>query len=150
MADLSKALGIKFCVKRSLTTSKLKLYYTRRLSKVRMVVAKRDGEESVVVKGSVPRALKLQFKVLCIQKEVEISAVLEDLLGKWIQANAPVPESPANLSDEDSEVVKGYVPKSLKLQFKVLCTQKRVKMGSVLCNLITEWVQAGSSTETRR
>ncbi len=125
------------------------LQYTSHLSKTRKVVAKRDGEESVVVKGSVPRSLKLQFKVLCIQKELEISAVLEDLIGKWIQADAPVPESPADLSDEDSEVVKGYVPKSLKLQFKVLCTQNRVKMGTVLYNLINEWVQVGSSIETR-
>lgn len=107
---------------------------------------KRDGEESVVVKGAVPRVLKLQFKVLCTQKELEMSAVLEDLIEKWIQADAPVPESPTDLSNEDSEDVKGYIPKSLKLQFKVLCTQKRVKMRSVLYNLINEWVQAGGST----
>ncbi len=107
---------------------------------------KSNDEEYVVVKGSVPRSLKLQFKVLCIQKELQMSEVLEELIEKWIQADGPVPESPADLSNEDSEDVKGYVPKSLKLQFKVLCTQKRVKMRSVLYYLINEWVQAGGPT----
>ncbi|HEY9709183.1 MAG TPA: hypothetical protein V6D48_13355 [Oculatellaceae cyanobacterium] len=104
-------------------------------------MTKRDSKESVVVKGAVPRSLKLQFKVLCVQKELEMSEVLEDLIEKWIQADAPVPESPADVSDEDYEDVKGYIPKSLKLQFKVLCTQKRVKMRYVLYQLINEWVQ---------
>lgn len=95
----------------------------------------------MVVKGAVPRALKLQFKVLCVHKELEMSEVIEDLIEKWIQADAPVPESRADVSDEDYEDVKGYIPKSLKLQFKVLCTQKRVKMRYVLYQLINEWVQ---------
>lgn len=99
-----------------------------------------NGEEYVVVKGAVPKSLKLQFKVLCVQQELEMSEVLEDLIGKWIQEDAPIHESPGDLS-EDSEDVKGYVPKSLKLHFKTLCTLKRVKMRSVLYQLINEWVQ---------
>lgn len=110
------------------------------------VPKRRDSEELVVIKGAIPSSLKLQFKVLCTQKELEMSAVLEDLIEKWIQADAPVPKSPVDLSDEDSTDVKGYVPKFLKLQFKVLCTQKRVKMRSVLYELINEWVQAGGLT----
>lgn len=96
----------------------------------------------MVVKGAVPKSLKLQFKVLCVQKDLEMSAVLEDLIEKWIEADAPVYESPLDLSEEDSEDVKGYIPKSLKLHFKTLCTLKRVKMRSVLYQLIHEWVQA--------
>ena len=97
----------------------------------------------MVVKGAVPKSLKLQFKVLCVQQELEMSAVLEDLIEKWIQEDAPIHESPADLSDsdEDSEDVKGYIPKSLKLHFKTLCTLKRVKMRSVLYQIIHEWVQ---------
>jgi len=75
-----------------------------------------------------------------------MSEVLKDLIEKWIQLDATVPESPADLSNEDFENVKRYIAKSLKLQFKVLCTQKRVKMRSVLYYLINEWVQAGSPT----
>lgn len=115
-------------------------------SNICKLVVKRDVEEYVVVKGAIPRSLKLQFKVLCTQKELEMSEVLEDLIEKWIKTDAPVPESPVDLSNEDSEDVKGYIPKSLKLQFKVLCTQKRVKMRSVLYNLIHEWVQGGGSS----
>lgn len=96
----------------------------------------------MIVKGAVPKALKLQFKVLCVQQELDMSAVLEDLINKWIQADGPVHVSPADLSDEDSEDVKGYIPKSLKLRFKTLCIQKRVKMRYVLYEIINEWVQA--------
>lgn len=112
---------------------------------IRGLVAKRDGEEFVVVKAAVPSSLKLQFKVLCTQKQLKMSEVLEEVIEKWIQADAPIPESTADLSDEDSQAVKGYVPKSLKLQFKVLCTQKRVKMRFVVHNLIQEWVLSGGS-----
>lgn len=104
-------------------------------------MVKRDDEEYVIVKGAVPKSLKLQFKVLCVQKDLEMSAVLEDLIGKWIQADAPIPEFLDDLSEEDSEDVKGYIPKSLKLHFKTICTLKRVKMRSVLHQLISEWVQ---------
>lgn len=123
--------------------------YTSSCSKDCRIVVRRDGEEYVVVKGTVPRSLKLQFKILCVEKGLEMSSVLEDLIEKWIQADAPVPKSPTDLFDEDSEVVKGYVPKFLKFQFKVLCIQKRVKISSVLHNLINGWVEVGGSTETR-
>jgi hypothetical protein len=105
-----------------------------------MLVAKKNDEKLVVVKGAVPSSLKLQFKVLCTQKELKMSSVLEDLLKKWIQADAPIPKSNTDLSNQDFEEVKGYVPKSLKIQFKVLCTQKRVNMSSVLYSLVNEWV----------
>ena len=105
---------------------------------------KRQEEEFVVVKGSVPSSLKLQFKVLCTQKEMKMSSVLENLLKKWIQADAPIPKSTTDVSHEDFEELKGYVPKSLKLQFKVRCTQKRVNMRSVLYALVNEWVLSES------
>lgn len=75
-----------------------------------------------------------------------MSTVLEDLIQKWVQTDTPVCQSFADLSSEDSEDVKGYIPKSLKLRFKALCTLKRVKMRSVLCELINEWVQIHSLT----
>lgn len=96
----------------------------------------------MIVKGAVPKSLKLQFKVLCVQKELEMSTVVEELISKWIQADRVVHESHLDLSHEDSEDVKAYIPKFLKLQFKTLCTLKRVKMRSVLYELLYEWVQA--------
>ena len=110
------------------------------------LVPKREGEEYVIVKGAVPKDLKLRFKVVCTEKELEMSAILEELIDKWIQTGAPVPISLTDLPNEDSEDVKGYIPKSLKLQFKVLCTQKRIKMRSVLDNLIREWLQTVALT----
>ncbi|MCX7594814.1 MAG: hypothetical protein N2235_13840 [Fischerella sp.] len=80
-----------------------------------------------------------------------MSSVLENLIGKWIQAGGPVPEYLVDLSssNQENEDVKGYIPESLKLQFKVLCAQKGVTMCSVLYHLVTEWVQTGGSTSGR-
>ncbi|NEP01020.1 MAG: hypothetical protein F6K58_20645 [Symploca sp. SIO2E9] len=103
------------------------------------LVSKKEEEELVVVKGAVPSYLKLRFKVLCAQQGLKMSSVIEELLKRWIQAGGPI--STSLPPDEDSEDVKGYVPKSLKLQFKVLCTQQRVKMRHVLYQIINEWVQ---------
>jgi hypothetical protein len=100
-----------------------------------------ESDEYAVVKGAVPKSLKLQFKVLCVQQELEMSAVLEELIATWIQADGPVKQSLVDLSEENSEYVKAYVPKSLKLQFKTLCTMKRVKMRLIIYQLICEWVQ---------
>lgn len=73
-----------------------------------------------------------------------MSSVLEGLIKEWIQADAPIPKFTTDFPDQDFEEIKGYVPRSLKLQFKVLCTQKRVNMKSVLYNLINEWVLSES------
>lgn len=99
----------------------------------------------MVVKGAVPSYLKLQFKVLCAQQGLKMSSVLEKLLKRWVQAGGPV--SPSLPPEKDSKDVKGYVPKSLKLQFKVLCTQQRVKMRQILYQIINEWVQASSAID---
>ncbi len=115
------------------------------ISRTYEIVSNKDSEESAVVKGAIPKTLKLQFKVLCVQKELEMSEVLEDLIEQWIQANAPVPEFYVNLSNQDSEDVKAYVPKSLKLQFKLLCTHKQVKIRFVLYALIKQWVEISVS-----
>ncbi|WP_096549624.1 hypothetical protein [Scytonema sp. HK-05] len=109
-------------------------------------MAKKDSDEIVVVKGAIPKTLKLRFKVICVQKELEMSEVLEDLIRQWIQADAPITESFVDLSNQESEDVKGYVPKSLKLQFKMLCTQKRVTIRSVLYMLIKQWIEMGDCT----
>ncbi|MUG96065.1 hypothetical protein F7734_28465 [Scytonema sp. UIC 10036] len=110
---------------------------------------KKNSEETVVVKGAIPKTLKLQFKVLCVQKELEMSEVLEDLIGRWIQADAPVAKSFIDLFNQDSEDVKAYVPKSLKLQFKLLCAQKQVTIRYILYALIKQWVEmSGSSSES--
>ena len=100
-----------------------------------------EDEEYVVIKGAVPKSLKLQFKVICVQKELEMSSVLEALIKKWVQDDAPVYEFSTTLYHEDSEDVKAYIPKSLKLRVKTLCTLKRVKIRSILYQLIHEWVQ---------
>ncbi|MBE9044546.1 hypothetical protein IQ255_09030 [Pleurocapsales cyanobacterium LEGE 10410] len=102
----------------------------------------KEDEKYLVIKADIPRDLKLKFKVLCTQKELTMSEVIKELIKKWIQANKPISNFIFVPSEEDYENVKGYIPKSLKTQFKVFCTRKRVTMCSVLYNLINEWVKA--------
>lgn len=49
------------------------------------------------------------------------------------------------LSNEDLEFVKGYIPKSLKLQFRLLCTKNKSKCIMFCITSIKEWVQADTS-----
>lgn len=107
---------------------------------------KKNNEETVVVKGAIPKTLKLQFKVICVQKELQMSEVLENLIRQWIQADAPISEFSVNLFNEDYEDVKAYIPKSLKRQFKLLCAQKRVTIRSILYVLIKQWVEMGQAS----
>jgi hypothetical protein len=108
-----------------------------------------DNEERAIVKGSVPRSLKLQFKILCTEKELEMSSVLECMIRRWIHADAPISDiskfiERSNRLNEVLEDVKGYIPKSLKIQFKLCCVRRRVKIRDVLYKLINEWIQAGA------
>lgn len=70
-----------------------------------------------------------------------MSEVLKELIERWIQADAPVSNFDTELIEEDYEDVKGSIPESLKTQFKVFCTQKRVTMRFALYNLINQWVE---------
>ena len=101
-----------------------------------------QNEKIVIVKADIPTSLKLQFKVLCIQRKLTMSQALEQLIRNWIQANTPVSDFISEFSEEDYQIIKGYIPESLKTQFKVSCTQKRVTMSSALYNLINIWVMA--------
>ncbi|WGV26213.1 hypothetical protein [Halotia branconii] len=106
-----------------------------------MTVAKNEIREFEVVKGTIPKSLKIKFKVFCVQKNLEMSEVLETLIRQWIQTDAPVSQLSDNLAQEELEELKGYVPKTLKSQFKSLCKQKRVTMRSVLYALIIQLLE---------
>jgi hypothetical protein len=108
-----------------------------------ILVAEIYSEQPVIIKGNIPNTLKLQFKVLCTQRELNMSLVLERLIRQWIQADIPNPELTTYLSDDTFKEIKGYIPKTLKSQFKILCIQKQVGMSAVLHYLIQEWVRAG-------
>lgn len=103
-----------------------------------------ETENYIVVKGNIPKSLKLSFKVLCVQKDLTMSSVLEELIEKWMQENAPTYIDIVNFDDEALEEVKGYIPKSLKLQFKTCCTRKRIDMRLVLYELIQEWIKTNA------
>ena len=112
-------------------------------------MAKNRLAEFTVVKGIVPKTIKVQFKVFCIQTNIEMSELLETLIKQWVQTGAAVPQMCSNMGEEELEEIKGYIPASLKYQFKVLCKQKRVTMRFVLYALITQWVGGNRGNDYR-
>ena len=97
-------------------------------------------ENHVILKANIPSYLKIQFKIICVQKESTMSTEIEKLIRKWIQADTPIDNFVFDLFEEDYQNIKGYIPKSLKNQFKILCTQKGITMTLVLYNLIKNYL----------
>ncbi|NJK56856.1 MAG: hypothetical protein HC939_13050 [Pleurocapsa sp. SU_5_0] len=104
----------------------------------------KNNEQRVAIKTNVPIKVKLQFKILCIEKELNMSKVIEESIRNWIQANAPISCFTTDLSSNRCEVIKAYIPHFLRIQFKVLCTQNKIAMSLVLYNLVEEWIEVNS------
>ena len=98
----------------------------------------------MILKVALPTPLKLKFKVVCTQKGLSMCEVLVELIRRWLQVDRPITNFISDLSEEENEDLKGYIPESLKTQFKVICTQKRLTMRSVLYHLIHEWVKTAA------
>ena len=115
------------------------------LKNTRDSTRKMQADRAVVVKAFIPQSLKMQFKVCCIRHELKMSKVLEHLIQQWIQSESADLEPVVNPCDESVEEVKGYIPKALKQQFKILCTQNHVQMSYALHSLVQEWLQDSCS-----
>jgi hypothetical protein len=109
------------------------------------VIKNKKGEDYIAIKASIPSLLKLHFKVLCTQQENTMSKKIEELVREWIQADSPTSDFVATPSNLEYEDVRGYLPKELKIQFKVICAQKQIEMNFVLYNLIKKWKKANIS-----
>ena len=104
-------------------------------------------EKRTVIKIALPKNLKFKFKLLCTQKELTMSYVLEELITKWIQADCCIEGFILEPSrEEELEELKGYISESLKIDFKILCVQKGITMRFALYNLINCWLE----TKTNR
>ena len=103
----------------------------------------KEGKEKSVIKTLISNSLKVQFKLFCVQNEITMSEMLERLIRNLIEADQDLLE---NLTPplQNHKVVKGYIPSSLKLQFKVFCTQKQLPMNLVLSYLIETWVETNN------
>lgn len=99
-------------------------------------------EKSVIAKAAISSELKLQFKILCAQQGLNMSAMSEQLLRDWLSTRELISQ-PTNLPPEtEMEVISVYVPESLKVELKVLSMQQKVTMTFVLSQLIKAWVEA--------
>ncbi|MEM7590914.1 MAG: hypothetical protein AAF383_05245 [Cyanobacteria bacterium P01_A01_bin.83] len=90
---------------------------------------------SDVVKTLVPNSLKTNFRIICIQEGKTISKMIEELLVDLIKSDISI-ERDLNLPSDNLVVVKAYVPKELKRQFKIFCMEQKVPMNLALQNII--------------
>lgn len=93
-----------------------------------------------VIKTNVSSSLKTQFKMLCIHNGITISSKLERSILDLINNKPEIPEE-SNFPFDDSVVVKGYIPESLKRQFHAFCVERGISMTLVLRYLIENSVE---------
>lgn len=105
------------------------------------------SKKRVVIKVQLPKNLKLLFKVICTQKNLTMSDVLEELIEKWIQADVSTNNFISEPTCEEDEALKGYIAESLKTSFKISCIQKGMTMRHVLYNLIHSWIKVEYNCE---
>ena len=108
------------------------------------MVMQQHKEKSQIAKADIPSHLKLQFKILCARKGLNMSVISEDLLREWLRTGEPNIDKTASFAEEDLEVISVYIPESLKVQLKVKCMQEKVTMKFVLFQLIQIWVVENS------
>ncbi|MEM8677317.1 MAG: hypothetical protein AAGF83_26185 [Cyanobacteria bacterium P01_G01_bin.67] len=101
-------------------------------------------EKSQIAKADIPGSLKLQFKILCARKGLNMSVISEHLLRDWLLTGEPRINKTVPFPEQDLEVISVYVPESLKVQLKVKCMQEKVTMKFVLFQLIQIWVEENS------
>lgn len=97
----------------------------------------------VVIKASLPRDLKHQFKSLCAQRGVTMTVVITHLTESWVDTKISsdfIREIPS-AEEKDLEDIKVYIAASLKTQFKVVCAQRNLAQRLILYNLIDGWIK---------
>lgn len=105
-----------------------------------------NNKKHVLINTNVSKKMKRRFKILCAEKDLTMSTVIEQSIKTWIQANAPISDFTADLSNKEYEIVKGYIPHFLKTEFKVFCTQHGITMNQALYNLLRQWIEANNSS----
>ncbi|MEL6438985.1 MAG: hypothetical protein AAFQ80_07005 [Cyanobacteria bacterium J06621_8] len=103
-----------------------------------------NKEKNLIAKADIPSPLKLQFKILCARKGLNMSVISEHLLRNWLIAGEPTVSKMVSFPEEDLEVISVYIPESLKVQLKVKCMEEKVTMKFVLFQLIQIWVAENS------
>lgn len=98
-------------------------------------------EKTIVIKVKIPQKSKLKFKIICTEKRVTMSYVLETLISQWIEDNFSINNFILEPATEECEDLKGYISESLKTSFKITCIEKGITMRFALYNLICLWIQ---------
>jgi len=78
--------------------------------------------------------------MICIRNGITISRNLERSILDLISNKPDIPEE-SEFSLDDSVVVKGYIPESLKRQFHAFCVERGISMTLVLRYLIETSVE---------
>ncbi|MEL7075035.1 MAG: hypothetical protein AAGM46_03775 [Cyanobacteria bacterium J06582_2] len=99
--------------------------------------------EKSVIKTSIANPIKVEFKIICVKNELTISNMIENLIETLLSTDRYIPRD-LEYEDNNMQVVKAYLPKELKLRFRIFCTQRQIPMNYVLRYLIETRVQGDS------
>jgi hypothetical protein len=96
-----------------------------------------------VLKVSLPKQLKYEFKSRCAERGITMTFALEQLTEYWLKSEdfSDFPcEIPSN-EDNDLEDLKTYITASRKKQFKVACAEREIAQRLVLYSLLKRWIK---------
>ena len=99
-----------------------------------------DSDKSII-KTSIDNSSKVEFKILCVQNELTISHMLEELVEDLLNTERHIPQN-IKFKSENMQVIKAYIPKELKLRFKLFCIQKQISMNYTLRFLIQDLIES--------
>lgn len=92
------------------------------------------------IKTLVSNSLKLEFKIICVRNEITISSMIEQLIEDLIEADTIIP-SDLDLPQENTQVIKAYLPKDLKQNLKIFCVERHIPMNLAIFYLIKTKVE---------
>ena len=97
--------------------------------------------EKSVIKTSIANPIKVEFKIICVKSELTISNMLEELIETLLETERCIPRD-LEFEAENMQVVKAYLPKELKVRFRIFCTKREIPMNYVLRYLIKTTVDS--------
>ncbi|MDJ0618547.1 MAG: hypothetical protein QNJ63_17680 [Calothrix sp. MO_192.B10] len=100
-----------------------------------------QGEEYVIIKATISSSLKLQFKLLCIERALNMREVVNILISEWVISDGLMLNLDFHECNESNGIIKATIPRELKIEFKSLCARRNLTLRFVLCSLIHHYVK---------
>ena len=105
--------------------------------------------EKSIIKTSVDTTTKVKFKTLCIQKQLTISRVLEEIIEDVLNTDRYIPRD-LKFESQNMQIVKAYISQDLKLRFKIFCAERQIPMNYILRFLIQNKIKTEDKIEQHK